>query len=359
MLKKIAAFIFGLMFTIHFANAERKIVFSLKADNQINEHGFNVVKEFSKFLYPLIQEGKIKIYTDANKSKRIDVNSFLALESQTEASFNQLNQILIYEMWESYTKITFRKVHGFSFLFESNKDEIINFGFIDYAEILSFLKNNEVKTNALGYSPLTWWQVFQHQVYDKEMITLDGSLTSPRQEKKVIDEYFKKSVYKPEAQVPTAKKRILIELTKSTDSVTNQLLYFSFHEFVKDNKSEFLAHISEKNRAIYFKKTFSIQSIRMIEEWSNSANGLTKTVLMFGILPEGSLEFDYISEPIITSWNILINDLNFTNSVKLNSALLRVLKINSQDIPSNQSNLYLQSLYYNWDNMNEYLQQNK
>ncbi len=337
--------------------AERKVVLSIKSEFQTSDHGFSIVKDFTKFIYPLIVDGKIKLWTDANKSKRIDGKSLQALEVQSQAPFQQLNQLLIYEMWENQSKKTYRKIHGISFVLDSRKDEIINFGFIDFSDLTSILKTNEVKVNATGYSPLTWWQVFQLKIYDYEMVTLDGSLVTPRQERKVTEEYFSKGQYNPDVNSLSTKKRLLLEISKNTDSINNQLLHIALISFIKDNQSEFIAQVNETNRSLYLKKNLSLSSVKLVEEWSNSSNGLTRTLLMIGITPEGSTEIDYISAPIVNSWNILINDDNFTRVCQANNTYIRANRINSQEIPMQQSQNYLNALYYRWDSINEYLQQ--
>jgi hypothetical protein len=172
MFKVVGTLIFLFVFSQQqvFAYKNVPVLVNVNADAQHDTIGFNLCRDLAVFLYPLILDGKIRLYSGFNKEFVIDGASLQDLERQHEVSFEKALDLFINELWSNKRNKTSFHVFGLSFVTKTDAGERIFFGYLDYTEIQSFLENAYIPVNMNGFCQTSYHQAIYSKIYSFQLV---------------------------------------------------------------------------------------------------------------------------------------------------------------------------------------------
>jgi len=172
MFKVVGTLIFLFVFSQQqvFAYKNVPVLVNVNADGQHDTIGFNLCRDLASFLYPLILDGQIRLYSGFNKEFVIDGASLQDLERQHEVSFEQALDLFINELWSNKRNKTSFHIFGLSFVTKTVGGERIFLGYIDYVEIQSLLENAYIPVNMNGYCQTTYHQAIYSKIYHYQLV---------------------------------------------------------------------------------------------------------------------------------------------------------------------------------------------
>ena len=87
----------------------------LKRIDQKPSHGCNFVEQVSSVVYKAILERKVKLWDSPQKEIQIMPAALMEIEKNAALTFNELETVFIYEVWEQSRKEITTKTVGIAF----------------------------------------------------------------------------------------------------------------------------------------------------------------------------------------------------------------------------------------------------
>ena len=173
-----------------FAYKDVAALVQLKAKEQHDTTGFNLVTETAKLVYDLINEGHITLYSGPDRKSSISPLDLRNLEARAGISFTRSQELFIYESWSSSKKSTSFNMVGISLVGQAT--EKVMFGFVAADDLIPYLKSNEIGINLNGSPETTFWQAYRSRRYLWYLVQFGGDdfKDNPRRALEIREQSF-------------------------------------------------------------------------------------------------------------------------------------------------------------------------
>lgn len=336
---------------------DNKAILVLSKDAQADSLGHNFVTGFSSWIYKKIKDGTIKIYDSPLKNKEIRYVTLHGLEVSSKTSFPQTSYLFIYESWSSDKHETGFRILGFRFMNE-NKDDEIDYGYVDYPEIENALKKAYVNPNINGSYKTSFYQILMNKEFDYDLLYFHNSPIQKQNSKDPEEDYRKGLSIKEDAFNSTktnlnyvqGKQIKLIEyVIKSSDTKYDkktEAIITALEEHFENNRRDLYNYGGIKIYKNFKKSKIIISKCTVKEFWIKKNETIEYKIIQ--ILPH-SLGIDF-QEPIKFSKRsqlpsrIMIKGDLLENVLKSKDFNYRILKINNKKINPQRQQIYLKAL---------------
>ena len=218
---------------------------------QHDSFGYNIVSSFLSYVYDAIINEKIVLWDSPQKQSRINADNLINIDHSNQVDFRDALYFYIFETWSSSRQESSFSITGFSFSNISRKGHEVNYGFIDYNEIVELLKINKVKTNPNAFYLSTFYHVFMNKSYNYDLIFFDDRPIINRNSRKPEKDFAKGVKIKNKAFGAGTSNLNYIEV------IPSKLITYRLKAFNYDLKSEIIIDALEK----YFDKNRSLWKI--------------------------------------------------------------------------------------------------
>ena len=254
----------------------KPVLIYLSAIDQPDSVGFNLVESLQKLLYPLIQNGDIALWKTSKKNELINKIQFLELEKSIKTPFIKSNDLFIHEYWQLVGKEFDFMVRGFSFVGKSLYKEPVSYGFIDAVDVIGILKSVKIPTSHQGYSDISYWNAIHSKAFNFNIVQFGKKDFKINPESSILlknQACFSKSV-KRNFYKPKKSKRITYKIISPTinSNIENKKIYTETESGINSNKQIILNINKKLFDPNYLIKYWKINTIRIVEKWSNYKN---------------------------------------------------------------------------------------
>lgn len=315
------------------------VLIYLSAIDQPDSIGFNLVESLNKLLYPRIKNGDIALWKTSSKKELINKIQFSELEKSSNKPFIKSNDLFIHEYWQLIGKEFDFMVRGFSFIGKSSNGEPVSFGFIDAVDVIGILKSVKIPTSNQGYSDISYWNAIHSKAFNFNIVQFGKKDFKINPESSVLlknqacySKSVKRNFYKPEKS-----KRITYKIISPSinSNVENKKIYTETENGINSNK-QIILNINKKpfepkDLIEYWK----INTIRVIEKWSNYKN-IPLQELEYLIIEVNGKDYK-LSRHQIEELELSINLQGISEYLSEKNFDFIIEKINSETIPPQKS----------------------
>lgn len=321
-------------------------------ETQAEKYGFEFPQQLAKAIYPFIISGKVQLWNDPNKKELIQPEMLLGMEKNAKALFSASNQVFLFELWKIKNKETTIETKGFLFLY-NEKNEAINFGFVEYDSLQKYIEVQSVETNAFGTSHLTFKQVFQNRLFDAKIISFNKEIVKTNiTSKRIQKEYFQKNNYQ-KTNIDQNKKNISYEINFDSVAVQNKVIAYALNFYLDDNRLDFLNLAGDSILNYLDNQTPKIQKIIVQEKWRKTPKNIIKTPILLSFVFDNGKQLNLNSFSEINNWKLKINQKTFYETIKSKDFNYQITQINQQKISVEENEFYMDNLLNkSWDKIN-------
>jgi len=320
------------------------VLIYLSAIDQPDSIGFNLVESLNKLLYPRIKNGDIALWKTSSKKELINKIQFSELEKYSNKPFIKSNDLFIHEYWQLIGKEFDFMVLGFSFIGKSSNGEPVSFGFIDAVDVIGILKRVKIPTSHQGYSDISYWNAIHSKAFNFNIVQFGKKDFKINPESSVLlknqacySKSVKRNFYKPEKS-----KRITYKIISPSinSNVENKKIYTETENDINSNK-QIILNINKKpfepkDLIEYWK----INTIRVIEKWSNYKN-IPLQELEYLIIEVNGKDYK-LSRQQIEELDLSINLQGISEYLSEKNFDFIIEKINSETIaPQKSEEMYI------------------
>ena len=358
MQKKVVSLLFFLMLT-QLCYSQISVILRVKADEQNDTLGVNLVKEITKIAYESIRDGKVQLWDSPKKEVAISFPALKEIEKSSGLNFTDQQLIFIYEIWNNDKKKLSSDTKGFLFSCKLDKGETVLFGYIEYESIKNIIATSSPSINANGDCYLNINSYLHKKSYNYHILQFGDKVINNITDSKLIKEDFIGSnKFNIDAVQKDSVESKYVEWTLSasekltgtkaqiardfTNALTN---YFRYN-------LEVLYNLSGKNaEEILQNGTWKINSVSFAEIWNKSDDKIKSTPLWMSVSIDSTV-IDSIYMDNLVNWDFNINNQNWLDFIQQKNFLYLIVKINSDSIPTEKSIKYQKALFtHKWNNL--------
>lgn len=238
-----------------FGYQNKKAILLVNKSLQPDSLGYNIVSSYLELVYYLVRENKIKLWDSPLKSYLIDFDNLKGLEQNQELSFTKAENFFIYEYWSVSSGHSSFNIVGFGFSAANKQEKEVSLGYVDFNDILPFLKANYVSITINGFCQTTFYQVFMNKAFSYDLIYFDDAPVITKTGAKAEKQYLKGNEIKNKAFGSKAKNLNAVEIIPCktiTYEIRNfdydsgaYLIFKTLEDFVKSSKDIFRFYAGE------------------------------------------------------------------------------------------------------------------
>lgn len=342
-----------------FCFSQKSVILRVKADEQEDTLGVNVVNEITKVAYAAIREGKVQLWDSPKKEVAISFNSLKQIEKSSGLNFIDQKIIFIYEIWNNEKKKLTSETQGFLFSSKLDNGEAVVFGYVDYDGLKNIIATSTPVINANGDCYLNLNNYLSKKKYNYQLLQFGDKVINNITDSKLIKESFiRGNKFNVNAYSKDTVESKYVEWTlssseklkgakaQSSRDFTNALTNY-FHQNL-----EVLYNLSGKNaEEILQNGTWKISSVSFAEIWKKKDDVISSVPLWMSVNIDSTI-IDSIYMDNLVNWDFTINDQNWLDYIQQKNFLYLIVKLNSDIIPPEKSIKYQKGLFtHKWNNL--------
>ncbi|MCC6721460.1 MAG: hypothetical protein IT243_04605 [Bacteroidia bacterium] len=323
-----------------------KVLLSVNIHQQPDSLGYNIVKEFPKFIYPKIMDGLINLWNNPNKEIRISPATLTHIQKSSNTTFESLENLFIHEIWELNNNYFEKSIIGFTFINKTSEGNV-SYGFVDYEDVKKLLEKINIPCNANGFVNISYEEVFKNMKFNFAIVQFgnDDFKDSPLKSLKIKKYIFENPKIKYLSDI---KKKSKIKLVKfeilNNDSLQNKLLFSSVSGFFEENTDE----LYNKEAGIdsnYFKNNPEIvfSKIKVTEVIKYDEDGIINKISSVQFVME-NLSLPYYTSDMINKIGITVNFKPLNEFLLEKGYELNITHVNNEEIQPFKSKEILSKL---------------
>ncbi len=345
------------------------VIFSIVKAEQPDSLGYNIVSGLASLIYNGIVDGKIKLWDSQKKQLQLMPATLLAIEKSGNTQFTAVENIFVYELWETKKSQLKVKTLGFEFAKKTNGKVEINYGYVEYNDALNLIKTSYVETNADGYCFVPYEWVLKMKKYNYNMIQFGQEIVKTKDESERIKKLaFERNIYSPDLEELIVDKRVSYFITenhrlKDDKTLDNgNLLLSSLAEYLNNNMSIYyhLAEIPFTDSLLNNPtKHIRVGKVEITETWDKNGDYISfqpDSIIIF--VNDSPLKS--VAKEEFNSWDMVVNFKGIEDFLKEKQFFYVINKINNQAIEKAKSYKYQQALFNaDWKQINKYVKESE
>jgi len=358
MQKKFLSLLFFLLLS-HFGYSQKSVILRLKADEQEDTLGVNIVKEITKVSYESIRDGKVQLWDSPKKEVAISFSSLQQIEKSSGLNFLDQQLIFIFEIWNNQKKRLTSQTQGFLFSSKLDNGDAVVFGYVEYETLKNTIATSSPSINANGDCYLNLNNYLNKKKYNYQILQFDDMVINNVTDSKLLKDNFiglndfnvdpnsKDSVESKYIEwTLSASEKLTGTKAQASRDFTNALSTY-FHENL-----EVLYNLSGRNaEEMLQNNTWKISSVSFAEIWKKSGGDIKTTPLWMSVTIDSTV-IDSIFMDNLVNWDFSINNQNWLEYIQQKNFLYLIVKVNSNVIPTEKSIKYQKGLFtHKWNNL--------
>jgi len=330
------------------------VLVHLNIKNQSKNIGFNLPQEIPPLLYSHILSGKVTLWKDHTKNKKISASEFEIMESRSLVGFKSTPNLFFHEHWSINKKLFSSFTSGISFVGVDKKGEKLNFGYVEMDEVYHLLSITVIPNNANGNYGITFWQAIQSRKFTYNLVQF-GKNDFKSNPKRSVD-YVYQAEYYPRVKrlnfnIPEQKLVIFDVVNPSiTSNQDNKYFYTEIEKLLPSNKHLIFNKINKTSIEETLNYKFDINSISLTEKWTK-IDGNPYQEIQRIILDINNNKIELTREDL-QSMEAENNQISLEEFIGHKSFDFLITKINHQEIkPINSEYFYNALLNNKWNQL--------
>ncbi len=364
----IICLVFLFIITDSYGYNNKRVILLVNKEAQKDSFSYNVVDEILELVYNSMKADKLVMWDSPRKLNKIDYNTLQSIEITSSLPFLGCSNFFIYEKWSSGGGSTSFDIFGFVFSSVNDKNEEVNFGYVDYFDISDILKATFLKANVNTNYKTSLYHVLMNKTYNFDLLSFNDAAIVKSNSKNPIKDYQKgrkiidKAFYgknKNKNYIQIQDSKLLYYTIKSTDYNPESEKFISIiEEYFDLHRRELMEYGGEWILKSFREIPFMISECRVSEIWINQNGEIRYELLNIQPYVFGKAFNQKIPYKTIRSLNIENDDeeslLDLINSRKLK---FHLLEINNVEISEDDADLYIEGLLKtNWNKLEEYIE---
>ncbi|MFM2157331.1 MAG: hypothetical protein RL516_2080 [Bacteroidota bacterium] len=342
-----------------FCFSQKTVILRVKADEQVDTLGVNIVNEITKVAYEAIRDGKVKLWDSPKKEVAISFNSLVQIEKSSGLNFIDQQLIYIYDVWNYEKKKLKSETHGFLFSSKLENGDAVVFGYVEYDAIKSIIATSSASINANGDCYINLNNNLKKKDYNYQILQFGDMVINNVSDSKLLKEsYIRDNKFNVEVIAKDSVESKFIEWTISSSEKLSGTKAQASRDFINalttyfQQNMEVLYNLSGKNaEEILQNGTWKVSSISFAEIWKKSVTGIKSTPLWMSVSID-SVVIDSIYMDNLVNWEFTVNDQNWLEYIQQKNFLYLIVKVNSDVIPIEKSIKYQKGLFtHKWNNL--------
>ena len=343
------------------------VIYNIVKSEQPDTLGYNIVSSMASILYKGIMDGKIKLWDSRKKEIQLLPSTVMAIEKNNEVRFVDVENVYVYELWETRKKALTIHVMGFEFVKKASDKSNILFGFVEYQDAISLFQSSFMEADADGFCFTTFYPVFMKKQYPFKMVQFGSQVVKTIDESEKIRKIvLERNPYHAVSEESGNDKRISYFITEN-------------HRLKEDKKLEkgnlLLSSLSDylnRNLSIYYRlaniqlsdsllknppKHLRVSKVQVTETWNKNGDYITyqpDSLEMF----LGAVKLKTLSRDEFLKWDMVVDFKGMEDYLKEKEFFYVISKVNSQPIERAKSYKYQQALIKaDWRQINKYVKE--
>ena len=339
--------------------SQKTVILRLKADEQEDTLGVNIVKEISKITYESIRDGNVKLWDSPKKEIAISFNSLVQIEKSSGLNFIEQQLIFIYEVWNNEKKKLTSETQGFLFSSKLENGEAVVFGYVEYEGLKNKIATASPVINANGDCYLNINNYLSKKKYNYQILQFGERVVTNITDSKLLKESFiGVNKFNVDASAKDTVESKYVEWTLSSSEKLTGTKAQASRDFTSAltnyfyQNLEVLYNLSGKNaEEILQNGTWKISSVSFAEIWKKK-EGVISSVPLWMSVNIDSTVIDSIYMDNLVNWDFNVNDQNWLDYIQQKDFLYLIVKVNSDIIPVEKSIKYQKGLFtHKWNNL--------
>ena len=335
------------------------VILRVKADEQNDTLGVNIVKEITKIAYESMRDGKVQLWDSPKKEVAISFNALKEIEKSSGLNFTDQQLIFVYEVWNNEKKKLTSQTLGFLFSSKLDNGEDVVYGYVDYESLKNIIATSTAHINANGDCYLNINNYINKKKFNYQILQFGDKVINNVSDSKLLKESFVGSnKFNVDPSPNDSVESKYVEWTiavsdKFSGSKAQESRSFinSLTAYFNDNL-EVLYNLSGKNaEQILQDGKWNVSSVTFAEIWSKT-DGVIKSTPLWMCVKIGNVAIDTIFIDNLVNWDFNVDNQNWLNIIQQKNFLYIIVKVNSDAIPIERSLKYQRALYsHKWNNL--------
>lgn len=325
----------------------------MNKNSQSDSLGYNLVNNFLTYTYHLIKENKVILWDSPFRNHAVSFDNLTMIETNEKSQFTASDNFFIYEYWSSNKLSSSFRMVGFGFSTSSNNKEV-SFGFIDFNEIVDYLKLGKLEYSINGYCDLSFYQVFMNKSFNFDLLYFDDKPIIVHQGTKAEKDYLKGLEIKNKAfgnpdknlnHVNVIPCKTITYKINLFDYDTGSLKIFStFINFYNEYKAQLRLLAGEDIYAMFKKNTLIITECTIEEVIKYYDN--KPTFYLLDITPSSfGKPYYQLTDINLDTLNLYIDSVHLKDYILSKKYKLHLIKINGYPVNQAYTDEYLKQLF--------------
>ncbi len=345
------------------------VIYSLLKSEQPDSLGYNIVSGLTSMIYKGVMEGKIKLWDSQKKQLQLLPATLQAIEKSSNAKFEAVENIYVYELWEQKKTEVKIVTKGFEFAKKTNGKVEVSFGYVEYNEALNLFKTSFVETNADGFCFIPFERVLKLKQFKYNMIQFGEQVVKTKDESDRIKKLaFERNKYSPDLDELKVDKKVSYFITENhrlkDDKLLNNgnLFLLSLEDYLNNNLATYyrLAGIPLTDSLLNNPpKHFKIAKVNVTETWDKNGDYISYQPDSIAIFV-GDIILKSVAKEEFSKWDLVVDFKGMEDFLKEKQFFYVLNKINNQPIEKVLSYKYQQALFNaDWRQINKYVKESE
>ncbi|MCB9263257.1 MAG: hypothetical protein H6607_12860 [Flavobacteriales bacterium] len=251
-------------------------IIQVNKNQQKDTVGFNLVKDIYALFYKCILEGTIPLYESHLKKTKISAQALQNIEKQHEVSFQDCEDLFIYELWELYKKDFEFQVLGFAF-YQRTEGSTLNFGYVDAADAKSILGSSPISTTINGPHYLGMWDAIMSKAYNFNLVKFGNIdfIKNPQMAFNLKDQIFgNKKIQTNQTVIPQTKEIEYYVIPGLEENTPSYWLCRAIEDYYAENRNEYFNNTQTPVVShLDIRTPLNVTRIEITENWNRSSDG--------------------------------------------------------------------------------------
>lgn len=335
------------------------VILRVKAEEQEDTLGVNLVKETTKITYEAIKDGKVQLWDSPKKEVSISFNSLTQIEKSSGLKFTDQQLIFIYEIWNNEKKKLTSETQGFLFSSKLDNGDAVVFGYVEYDGLKNCIATAQPSINANGDCYLNINNYLAKKKYNYQILQFgDKVINNITDSKSLKESFIGGNKFNVDAVSKDTVESKYVEWTLSSSEKLSGSKAQASRDFINaltnyfHQNLEVLYNLSGKNAEdILQNGTWKISSVSFAEIWKKKEGVVASSPLWMSVSIDTTV-IDSIYTDNLVNWDFTVNGQNWLDYIQQKNFLYLIVKVNSDRIPLEKSIKYQKGLFtHKWNNL--------
>lgn len=324
------------------------------------------MEELTRIVYNEIISGHAKLWDSPLKEIQITGLTLQEIEKSSGTLFKEQEVVFIYEYWSNEGKVLKSITQGFAFNGKSKTGEDVSYGYVDYTDVQDAFLSAKINSNANGNFSASMSNYIYTKEFAFDIFQFAGEVVKGVSESQKIKEHFiGNNKFNPSwftsAEIPQKIVTYYIDFENSIDSkklLAGKTFISTIQNYLIENKEVFYNLGGDQIITHLQQKKWKITGFTVKELWKKNNNLISYAPISAVIYINDSALLEVPFRDMI-KMDIQQNGKSWIELMKEKNFQLIITKINSQNISSRDSYLYLKALQNaEWNKITGYVSEN-